>query len=280
MRVFISVDIEGITGLVSWSQCSRPDGKSFDYAFARKMMAHDVNAAIRGAARAGATSFTVKDSHGNSKNLLVEDLDPRATLISGYGCGHDGMMQGIDSSYAAAMLIGYHAKAGTVHACMEHTITGGIHRLRINGSEVGEMGLSTAAAGEYGVPMVTVTSDQAGVVESATLIQGVQTVAVKQSLGRFMSDMLHPEVTEKLIEEAAYQGVMNRQNVQPVRWGGPLNVSLEFNRSEEADMAMKFPEMTRLDGYTVGGTYATYPEAHLAIWNLVNHSFQGISAQW
>jgi len=77
VKVYISADIEGITGLVSWSQCSRPDGKSFDYTFARRMMSHDVNAAIRGARAAGATEIVVKDSHGNSKNLLIEDLGPR-----------------------------------------------------------------------------------------------------------------------------------------------------------------------------------------------------------
>jgi len=162
MRVYISVDIEGITGLVSWSQCSRPDGKSFDYAFARRMMSHDLNAAIRGARRAGATEIVIKDSHGNSKNLLIEDLEPGVELISGHGAGRDGMMQGINATFDAALLVGYHARAGALGGIMEHTITGGIHRIIINGQEIGEIGLSAAAAGQYGVPLLAVTSDLAG----------------------------------------------------------------------------------------------------------------------
>jgi len=85
VNVYISADIEGITGLISWSQCSRPDGNSFDYAFARRMISHDVNAAVRGARRAGAERILIKDSHGNSKNLLIEDLEPGVELVSGHG---------------------------------------------------------------------------------------------------------------------------------------------------------------------------------------------------
>src|SRR5277367_1350336 len=108
MRVYISADIEGITGLVSWSQCSRPDGNSYDYPFARRMMTHDVNAAVRGARKGGATDIVIKDSHGNSKNLLIDELESGVHLVSGHGCGIDGMMEGIDAAFDAAMLVGYH----------------------------------------------------------------------------------------------------------------------------------------------------------------------------
>src|SRR5687768_14334167 len=99
MKVYISADIEGITGLVSWSQCSRPDGSSYDYQFARRMMTHDVNAAVRGARAAGATEVVIKDSHGNSKNLLIDGLEPGVQLVSGHGSGTDGMMEGIDDTF-------------------------------------------------------------------------------------------------------------------------------------------------------------------------------------
>src|ERR1700733_200141 len=103
------------------------------------MMSHDVNAAIRGARAAGATQIVVKDSHGNSKNLLIDDLEPGIELVSGHGSGNDGMMMGIDDTFDAAMLIGYHAMAGTLGGIMEHTITGGVHRLWVNGILTGEM---------------------------------------------------------------------------------------------------------------------------------------------
>ena len=95
MKVFISVDIEGATGVASFSQCSRPDGSSYDYPFARRMLTGDVNAAIRGARAAGATEVVVKDSHAICKNLLIDELERDTQLISGMGAGTLGMMEGI-----------------------------------------------------------------------------------------------------------------------------------------------------------------------------------------
>jgi D-amino peptidase len=280
MRVFISADIEGITGLVSWSQCSRPDGGSYDYAFARRMMSHDVNAAIRGARAAGATDILVKDSHGNSKNLLIEDLEPGIRLVSGHGAGTDGMMQGIDDTFDAAMLVGYHAMAGTLGGVMEHTITGGIHRLWINGRECGEMGLSAGVAGRLGVPLVMVSSDAAGCAEARALIPKVATATTKTGIGRYMADLRHPRDTAPAIEEAARAGLLLRGEIAPLRWEEPTTVRIEFNRAEEADMGAKLLSVpTRVDGYTLEGTYDTYAEAHRAAWNMVAMSFEGIGAQ-
>lgn len=278
MRVYISVDIEGITGLVSWSQCSRPDGKSFDYAFARRMMSHDLNSAIRGARRAGATEIVIKDSHGNSKNLLIEDLEPGVELISGHGAGRDGMMQGINATFDAALLVGYHARAGALGGIMEHTITGGIHRIIINGQEIGEIGLSAAAAGQYGVPLLAVTSDLAGCQEASKLISGLKTAITKEGIGRYMGQLKHPSETGPLIEDTIARS-LEEKSAAPFAFSTPLQLSIEFNRAEEADMSAKLSNVERLDGYTVGGTYPNFPAAHQAIWNCVAMSFEGIGAQ-
>lgn len=259
MRVFICVDIEGITGLVSWSQCSRPDGKSFDYGFARRMMTHDVNAAIRGARKAGATSVVVKDSHGNSKNLLIDELEPGVELISGQGSGRDGMMEGIDSSFDAFFLVGYHSRAGTDGGVMEHTYTGRSHRLFINEVEIGEMGLAIATAGRLGVPLAMVSSDDKGCAEAATHVPSVKQAITKYGKGRYMAHLLHPSVTGPAIEEAAYQGLQNL----PAPWtiDGPCTVRLEVNRTEDADWAMKIPGVRRVDGYSVEVDAKDYEEA-------------------
>ena len=280
MDVYLSADIEGITGLVSWSQCSRPDGGSFDYAFARRMMAHDVNAAVRGARRAGAERILIKDSHGNSKNLLIEDLEPGVELVSGHGSLTDGMMVGIDASFGCAMLVGYHAMAGTLGGIMEHTITGGVHRLWINGVETGEMGLSAGVAGVYGVPLAMVSSDAAGCAEAAALIPGVETATTKEGYGRYMGRLLHPSETVPLIEEAAERAVRRAGEIAPKRYAEPTTVRVEFNRAEEADMGAKLvPAPTRIDGYTLEGAFGTYREAHRFAWNLMAMSFEGIGAQ-
>ena len=280
MDVFISADIEGITGLVSWSQCSRPDGNSFDYAFARRMMSHDVNAAIRGARRAGAERIVVKDSHGNSKNILIEDLESDVELVSGHGSLTDGMMVGIDSSFGCAMLVGYHAMAGTLGGIMEHTITGGVHRLWVNGVETGEMGLSAGVAGTYGVPLVMVSSDAAGCAEASKLIEGVETATTKEGYGRYMGRLLHPTDTAPLIEVAAERAVRRASEIAPKKYDEPTTIRVEFNRAEEADMGAKLiSNPTRIDGYTLEGTFESYAEAHRFAWNLMALSFNGIDAQ-
>ena len=280
MRVFISADIEGITGLVSWSQCSRPDGKSFDYAFARRMMTHDVNAAIRGARAGGANHIVIKDSHGNSKNLLLDELEPGVRLVSGHGSGTDGMMQGMDKAFDCAFLVGYHAMAGTLGGVMEHTITGGVHRLWINGHECGEIGLSAGVAGRFGVPITMISSDAAGCAEAFALIPGIQSAITKQGIGRYMADLLHPSETAPLIEAAAERAAKNCRMIRPHLWQEPTHVRVEFNRTEEADMCAKLLSVPRrIDGYTVEGTYPTYQEAHRVVWNLMGMSFEGIAAQ-
>lgn len=279
MKVYISADIEGVTGLVSWSQCGRPDGAHFDFDFARRMMAHDVNHAIRGARFAGATQFVVKDSHGNSKNLLGDLLEPEVQLVSGHGSGTHGMMQGIDDTFACAMLVGYHARAGTLGGVMEHTITGGVHRLWVNGEECGEIGLSAGVAGMFGVPVVMVSSDAAGCGEAEALIPNLYTAATKEGFGRYMGQCRHPQETGRLIEQAAIDAIGNRTLVQPVIFAEPTTVRVEFNRAEEADMCAKLITVRRVDGYTVEGEYPTYEEAHRVVWNLVALSGSGLNAQ-
>lgn len=259
MNIFISVDMEGITGLVSWSQCSRPDGSAYDYAFARRMMTHDVNAAIRGARTAGASRIVVKDSHGNSKNLLIEDLEPGVELISGHGAGRDGMMEGIDSSFDAALLVGYHAMAGTGGGVMEHTYTGRSHRLWINDLEVGEIGLAAGTAGRYGVPLAFISSDDKGCAEAASLISGIGTAVTKEGLGRYMGRLLHPSETGPLISEGVSKALKNL----PAPWcpAGPFVVRLESDNTNDSDWTCKIPGVRRVGGCTVEVSASTYEEA-------------------
>lgn len=279
MKVYISADIEGITGLVSWSQCGRPDGNHWDFPFARRMMTHDVNAAIRGAKAAGATEIVVKDSHGTSKNLLIDELEPGISLVSGHGGGIDGMMMGIDETFDAAMLVGYHAMAGTTAGIMEHTITGGVHRLRINGIPSGEIALSAGVAGRYGVPLVFISSDQAGCDEAKERIHGIRTAAVKKGLARYMGECLSPDQTAPMIERGVEEALRHRSDVHPWLPAEPTTITVEFNRSEEADMCERLIFGDRLDAYTVEVKFDTYLVAHQACWNLMSMSFQGIASQ-
>lgn len=266
MKVFLSADIEGVTGVVSWSQCGRPNADHYDYRWARERMTADVNAAIRGARAAGATEVVVKDSHGNSKNLLVDQLEPGTRVISGHGARPGGMMIGLDRSFGAAMLIGYHAMAGTEGGILEHTVTGWVHRMWINGMPAGEIALSTAMAACFGVPVVAISSDQAGCDEAAKLIGGVQTAVVKTGLGRYMGEVKHPSETLPLIEDAARRGVDAAPEIAPWLPSVPVTIRIEANRAEDADMAAKGVGVRRFDAYTLEFTADSWAEAHQAAW--------------
>ncbi len=277
-RVFISADIEGVTGVVNWAQCGGPDRECYDWAFARRMLTHDVNAAIRGARDAGATQILVKDSHGRSKNLLIDELAPGVELVSGFGSHPDGMMTGIDESFDAAMLIGYHAMGGTSLGIMDHTIAGFVHRLEFNGVPVGEMALSALVASAYGVPIVAVSSDAAGCAEAESFFPNVSTACVKHGLGRYMARCLHPFETGPMIERAAAEGFGSRKSRALYSPGVPVRVRVEFNLTNLADQAEKVPGFERDDSYSVAGEYRTLLEAHQAARAMISAGGLGAEA--
>ena len=264
MKVFISADIEGVTCVVSWGQAGGPSSEHYDWPHARKMMTHDVNAAIRGARSAGTTRIVVKDSHGGGKNLLVPDLEDGAELISGSGSGVLGMMEGIDDGFDCAFLVGYHGMAGTLHGIMEHTISGIVHRYWINDVPSGEIAMSVATAGVLGVPVVMVSSDAAGCAEASTVVSGLHTAVTKEGLGRYMGRLLHPSETGPKIASAAHKAVSEASSVSPWKPSEPVTVKIEFNRSEECDVACQMIGWTRLDTYTVEFSADDWPTAHIA----------------
>jgi D-amino peptidase len=269
MHVFISTDIEGITGIASWSQCGRPAAEHFDFRWARERYTADVNAAIEGCRQAGAGRIILKDSHGNSKNLLIDDLAPGVELVTGHGSRTDGMMNGIDPTCSAAILIGYHAMAGTRGGTLEHTISGRIHRLWFNGREMGEIGLSALTAGHYGVPIVAVSSDHAGCAEAAGLIPGVETIEVKLGYGRFMCQTRHPAETGPAITHGVAAAISRRAEIAALVPDEACTVRIEFNRTEEADLCERIPGVSRLDGYSLEFGPHTFPIVHRAIGTFV-----------
>src|SRR5690625_3541862 len=154
MKIYISVDMEGVAGVVSWSQVT--PGQPEDPA-AREWMIEAANAAVEGALEAGATEVIVNDSHNGMRNLLLHQLHPHARLISG-GLKDNAMMAGIDNTFSAAMFVGYHGRGGG-EGVLAHTWSSSVIGTRLNGVEVGEWGLNAMMAGEFGVPIVMVSGD-------------------------------------------------------------------------------------------------------------------------
>lgn len=238
MRVFISADMEGVTGLVAPSEVL-PDG--LDYPRYRVLMTGDVNAAIDGFAASGATDLLVCDAHNNSRNILIENLHPPARLIRG-GTKPLGMMEGIDGTYAAACFVGYHAMFGTHRAIADHTWDPyAVQAVTINGQLVGEIGLNAAIAGWFDVPVALVTGDDATAREAATLLPWVETVIVKEAKGRFAADCLLPAASRALIRDGAADALVHLDRMEPWRIIGATEITISFFTAGQAERAAWIP---------------------------------------
>ena len=204
MRVYISVDMEGVAGVVHEDQTDPIDPRhAGDYNRFRRLMTGEANAAIEGAVAAGAGTVLVNDSHWLMRNLLAEDLHPAAELLSG-GPKLRSMVEGVEAGFDAALFIGYHARAGAQHAIIDHTYTSRVYEARLNGQPVGELAINAAMAGTYGVPVAMVSGDQALAAEARALLgEAVETVVVKHAVGRFSARSVSPAESCRRIREGA-----------------------------------------------------------------------------
>ena len=264
MRVYISVDMEGIAGVVHEDQTNPLDPRCApEYARFRKLMTAEANAAVQGAADAGATRILVNDSHWTMRNLLAEELHEAAELISG-GPKPRSMMDGIDGGFDAALCIGYHARAGTRAAILDHTYTDRLIDVRLNGRSVGELGLNAALAGVFDVPVVLVSGDSALATEAHDLLgEDVATVIVKEAVGRHAARSLAPAVACRRIRESAAKA-LKRKGVKPFALEAPITLEADFSKTVEADMAELVPGSLRPSGGTVAFTHHDYREVFRA----------------
>ena len=229
LKVFISVDMEGLTGVVAGSEVS-PGGP--DYGHFRAIMAAETNAAIAGAARAGATEFVVRDSHGGKTNLLPADVSPGAQLIRGASAGPKNMMEGIDATFGAAIFIGYHARAGTPNAVLAHTSNGNVVDFAINGVSLPEAGYNALVAGLYGVAVVFVAGDRAFVDQARELLGPIEAVATKSAIGAGAIVSLSPATAQRQIEEGVERAVRARDRFQPYRLASPYTMTLKVRKDK------------------------------------------------
>jgi D-amino peptidase len=260
LKIYISADMEGISGIVHADQTS---SESREYAEARKWMADDVNAAVAGAFLAGATEVVVNDAHGSQRNIDPADLDSRAVLISGSPKPF-GMMQGIDSSYNAVILIGYHARAGTQDAILDHTISGSVVRaVRINEAELPELGINAALAGFYGVPVVLISGDVA-VCQQAKDVLGneVVTVPVKDAIGRTAARLVPLAEAHRTIKNRVTEALKKLGQFKPYLLNPPCRFELELFNSAQADLAAMIPTVKRLNPRAVSFTADDYSQGY------------------
>ncbi len=248
MSILVSVDIEGIAGVVHPEQTRRGNA---DYERARHWMTAEANAAIRGAFAGGAERVTVNDSHGDFRNLLPDELDARAEVL--LGKPRDlGMMAGVDADDCKAVfLVGWHARSGAA-GILSHTISSfAFTRVSVDGIEIGEAGLYGAVAAEFAVPVALYSGDDAFVEETAPLFPGAIGVVVKRAHGNRVATSLSQAMACDAIEAGAREaaGKLSSLNVQPL--ATPASVRVEATTVALADLFATLPIVRRADPLTL-----------------------------
>jgi D-amino peptidase len=248
-RILISVDMEGIAGVVHGDDIRPGHG---EYERNRTLLTAEVNAAIRGVrAYDPDAEVLVTEAHAQFRNLLPEMLDRRAELLRGTP-KPDGMMAGLTPGIDAVLFIGYHGKAGTPRSVMAHTISGSvIADVRCNGRSLGELGLNTALAAHHGVPPVLVSGDDTVAEEAAEVAPGMRCVVVKRALGARAATLLHPDEACDRIEQEVPAALAEREAVDALRFDGPVQLEVQVLRPHMTEHALLVPGMERIDGCTL-----------------------------
>lgn len=242
VKIFISADMEGASGITDRDDLNY-GGAEFERG--RRFLTGDVNAAIEGAFEAGATAVVVNESHASMRNLLTDVLDPRAELIRG-GIKRGCMMEGLDESFNAVFFIGYHSMHGTAHGIMNHAMLGKeVQNLYLNGKPVGEIGVNAAYAGQMKVPVALISGDQTAVAEAQALNPNIEGAVVKEGIERFTAKLLHPNVAQARIREAATRAVQNIPLLKPYQVGPPASMGFEFTSTAMAEVCSWIPTVER-----------------------------------
>ena len=229
MNILIITDLEGISGVDDIAQMN---GDGYAYACTRLMA--DVNAAIRGAFDSGAKNVYVVDGHGGGKNFIEGLLDKRAQVIT----VHDRLELLRSGDINAGMLVGYHAMAGTINGFLDHTQSSASwFDYQINGRKCGEIAQCALYYGHFGVPIVTVTGDEAACVEARAFLGDIAIAPVKQGLCRNKARLYDLKESEQKIYLAAIEGINKRQDIRPFKMQFPLNIQLTFTRTDYCENA-------------------------------------------
>lgn len=277
LAIYISVDIEGISGIVHKEQ-TLPGRK--DYEIARQWMTEEVNSAIRGARASGATFFLVNDSHLDMRNLIVDKIDNQddVKIVSG-SPKPLGQMQGLDNTFSGVFLLGYHAKVGTKGAIIDHSYysSGTVQNIRLNEITVGESVISAAVAGYYGVPVLLVSGDNYVCQEAEEAIPSVRTVCVKEGIARGAGIILIPKQARKIIEIEAKKSIENlieHKCARPFKLNTPITLEIDMAYTSMVDIIEMMPRIKRVSGRTISFTSLNYLEVYKAMIAVITLAMQ------
>ena len=248
LKVLISVDMEGVAGVVTAEQLG-PTG--FEYARFREFMTAETLAAVQAARTAGATEIVIADAHGNGQNLLIERLPSDVRLIRSWP-RKLGMVAGVDDNVDALIFIGYHASTNNTTGVRAHTFSSAnLTRVAVNGVNVTEGSWNAAIAGQFNVPVVMMSGDDAAIAEVRKAIGNVEAAETKRTLGFHAASTITPEASARLIADRVRAAFARRTEFKPYRISGPITVDVSFKNYLPAEVLAYLPIFERVDAHSI-----------------------------
>jgi D-amino peptidase len=248
LKIYISVDMEGIAGVVTGDQLG-PSG--FEYERFRRFATNEVNAAIHAAKEAGASEILVSDSHGNGENLLFDQFPPDVRTIRSWP-RRLGQMAGIDETFDAAILIGYHASTTNLRGTRAHTFSSGkLTRVALNGTPVSESVWSAAIAGHFNVPIVMISGDDALYEEIKPVLGDIEYAETQKSLSFHSVNALNPEASCKLIAAKVTAALARLDEFKPYKLKTPVTLDVSFKNYRPVQVLAYLSIIKRIDSHTI-----------------------------
>lgn len=265
MKLFISADIEGIAGVATIQQL-KTNG---EYQRFRKIMTSEVNAAVRGAFNGGAKEVVIADGHGNMSNILIEELDPRARLVSGNNrvmC----QLEGLDATFNGILFVGHHGRESGSDAVISHTLAGiCVKEIKINGQVVGETEMNAMVAGSFDIPAIFISGDDQYVAEVKETLPDVESVIVKFARDRLAAELIHPDVVNQEIEQKVASSLQKIKDIKPLKLEGAITFEIEFKGPQQAKMTSTLPTVQMLSPTRIQFTCDDMVTAYKHMWGCV-----------
>ena len=248
MKIYISADIEGITGIAHWNEA---DKTKPDYSDFQKQMTAEVAAACKGALKAGAKEIFVKDAHDTGRNIDAAELPQEVKLVRAWSGHPFCMVQELDNTFDAAIMIGYHSRAGSNSSPLAHTLTGSLSFIELNGEYLAEFHINALAAVSVGVPVIFVSGDEGLTEDAKKLVPGITTIAVNKGVGA-STISIHPQLAVKLIEDGVTAALSKDfSNCKPVL-PDKFKLKVGFKDQKNAYKISYYPGAKLLEPHLVG----------------------------
>ena len=257
MKVFVSADIEGTTGIADWNEAKKSHE---DYKYFSRQMSLEVKAACEGAMKAGTTEILVKDAHSTARNIDPYLLPDTAKIIRGWARDPFMMMQGLNDSFDAVLFTGYHSPSGSGGNPLSHTMDDTeIFCVKINGALASEFLINSYTAGFFGVPVVFVSGDENLTEIAIDLIPSIRTVATNEGQGSSVLSS-NPQKTTRLIEKVVYAALSSDLDECQVKMPEKFEVEITYVDHRKAYKFSFFPGVEMVDDRTLRFSETNYYE--------------------